>query len=434
MPKRTERLPDDDRTELLGYDELFVEKNRGGRNHYFAWMHDPDVDCCPQCGCPLIKNQNLFSKQYFDIITDRGHRRVISLTYGFYKYRCLNEKCRHVFAKEINFASRSDNVTYRLEKAVAQMVIAGYSYSLIQTHFQDAISRQAVGQIFHRWMEKKEKLRTLQNTPYSIAIISGMIEKNQYTIFLNLDDGIRVIEIILGDNTVDLIPVLRKMRTENVKTVLSDCNPVINDAITDFFPGALHIVPVELWFRTAEAAFRIFAHDKIKGCTVKNKDELIMTPRTELGFRVGDLNRLLNERPEIKPVYEDFTNLRELIERRGELWIYEELIEWADSAEPETKEQMLDTLVYLQAYRAEIEAQTQHRDEVPNRLNDYLSELETTLSQAKISSEETLKARVLYSVETDIQDWRGVPLETVTNTLQNMEIATKRKRRDPYEY
>jgi hypothetical protein len=28
---------------------------------------------------------------------------VISLEYGFHKWRCLDDRCRHIFAKEIEF-------------------------------------------------------------------------------------------------------------------------------------------------------------------------------------------------------------------------------------------------------------------------------------------------------------------------------------------
>ena len=433
MAKRTEHLPDHDRTELLGIDELFVEKHRGGQYLYYTRLHEPEMDCCPKCGCSMIKTHNLFSKSYYDILKQGGRHRVISIIYEFYKYRCLNASCGHIFAKEIHFASRDDKVTYRLENEVARMVIAGCSYGYIQDQL-DAVTRQAVGQIFHRWIAKKEKKRNQQFSPETLAMLSGMIDETRYTIFLALDDSIRVIEIIFGDESADIAAILRQINTKEVRTILSDCSPIINDAVADFFPQALHIVPAELWFRTAEAEFYDFAHERIKGSTVRRKDELIMTPRADLGYRVGDLNRLLDERPEVKPVYEDFASLRELIDRRGELWVYKELEEWAKEAHSETVEQMPATLYLLQAYRSEIEAQTQHRDAVPNRLNYYIHDLEAVLSNGKITSLEVLKARVLYSVETDLQNWRGVPITDVIDTLSKMELSTKRKRRDPYEY
>ena len=434
MAKRPRRRLDTDRTELLGLDELFVLNCRGDRNNFFAWQHEHELNCCPLCGGKAIKIQDHFAKTYFDYIVDSGHPRVIRLTHEFFKYRCLNAECRHIFSKEIGFASKYDNVTYRLENEIAHKVIEGYSYSLVQGLFQDTISRQAVGQIFHRWTQRKESARAIQDPPSSLAILTGQAGENRYTLFLNLDDGIRVFDVLLGVNSAEIGSVIRKL-VPGVETVITDCDPTINDAVADYLPSALHIIPVELWLLPAIELYRRYAHEIIKWCTVPQKKSLIMIPRFRITY--GDeyaLGRLLDARPDVKPAYEDYSRLRGLIERRGELWVYEELLEWADSVCDDTNDFLAPSLYLLQAYRSEIEAQTQHREAVPARLAEYVSELEDLLSQAKTFSEDILKARVLYAVDTDLQDWRGVPIQNVIQTLQDMDLATKRKRREPNEY
>ncbi len=434
MAKRPRRRLDTDRTELLGLDELFVLNGRGDRNNFFAWQHEHELNRCPLCGGNVIKIQDHFSKTYYDCIVDSGRPRVIRLTHEFFKYRCLNEECRHIFSKEIGFASKFDNVTYRLENEIARNVIEGYSYSLIQGQFQDTITRQAVGQIFHRWTQRKESARTFRKPPSSLAILTGQTKESRYTLFLSLDDGVRVFDVLLGVNSADIGAVVRKL-VPGVETVITDCDPTINDAVADFLPDSLHIIPVELWLRLAMVLYQEFTHVKIKWCPVPRKDSLIMIPRSRIAYRDEyDLERLLDARPAVKPAYEDYSRLRGLIERRGELWVYEELAEWADSVCDDTKDFMAPSLYLLQAYRREIEAQTQHREAVPARLAEYVSELEDLLSQAKTFSEDILKARVLYSVDTDLQDWRGVPIQDVIRTLQDMDLATKRKRRETNEY
>ena len=433
MAKRTHRPLDTDRTGLLGLDELYVLNGRGDRNNFFAWQHEHELNCCPLCGGKAIKIQDHFAKTYLDYIVDSGHPRVIRLTHEFFKYRCLNEKCRHIFSKEIGFASKFDNVTYRLENEIARKVIEGYSYSLVQGLFQDTISRQAVGQIFHRWTQRKESARAIQDPPSSLAILTGHAGENRYTLFLNLDDGIRVFDVLLGVDSADIGSVIQKL-VPGVGTVITDCDPTINDAVANYLPSALHIIPVELWLRPATELYQEFAHIKIKWCPVARKDSLIMIPRSRINRDEYDLERLLAARPEVKPAYEDYSRLRGLIERRGELWVYAELKEWADSVCDDTNAFLAPSLYLLKEYRSEIEAQTQHRKAVPARLAEYVSELEDLLSQAKTFSEDILKARVLYAVDTDLQDWRGVPIQNVIQTLQDMDLATKRKRREPYEY
>ena len=434
MAKRPRRRLDTDRTELLGLDELFVLNGRGDRNNFFAWQHEHELNRCPLCGGNIIKIQDHFSKTYYDYIVDSGHPRIIRLTHEFFKYRCLNEKCRHIFSKEIGFASKFDNVTYRLENEIAHKVIEGYSYSLIQGLFQDSISRQAIGQIFHRWTRRKESTRAIQNAPSSLAILTGQAGENLCTLFLSLDDGVRIFDILLGVNSADIRAVIRRL-VPSIETVITDCDPTVNDAVADFLPNALHIIPVELWFRPAADLYRRFAHEIIKWCPVPRKESLIMIPRSRITYSDEyALGRLLDARPDVKPAYEDYSRLRGLIERRGELWVYEELAEWADSVCDDTKDFMAPSLYLLQAYRSEIEAQTQHREAVPARLAEYVSELEDLLSQAKIFSEDILRARVLYSVDSELDDWRGVPIQDVIQTLQDMDLATKRKRREFYEY
>lgn len=434
MAKRPRRRLNTDRTELLGLDELFVLNGRGDRNNFFTWQHEHELNRCPLCGGNVIKIQDHFTKTYYDYIVDSGHPRVIRLTYEFFKYRCLNEKCRHIFSKEIGFASKFDNVTYRLENEIAHKVIEGYSYSLIQGLFQDTISRQAVGQIFHRWTQRKELARAIQDPPSSLAILTGQAGETLYTLFLNLDDGVRVFDILLGVNSADIGAVIRKL-VPGVETVITDCDPTINDAVADYLPDALHIIPVELWLRPAMELYQHFAHEKIKWCTVPRKESLIMIPRSRITYRDEyDLERLLAARPEARPAYEDYSRLRGLIERRGELWVYEELMEWANSVSEDTNDYLSSSLYLLQAYRNEIEAQTQHREAVPARLAEYVSQLEALLSQAKTFSEDILKARMLYSADADLQDWRGIPIEDVIRALSGLKTIDKRKRSDFDDY
>ena len=434
MAKRPKRHPDDDRTELLDQDELFVLKGRGDRNNYFAWLHEHEVDCCPLCGGKVIKIQDHFSNTYRDYVIDDGNPRVIYLIYEFFKYRCLNERCRHIFAKEICFASKNDNVTFRLEDAIAHKIIEGYSYSQVTELFQETISRQAVGQIFHRWQKRKEELRSIRTSPSSLAIVSGESKDGPYTLFLNLDDGIKIFDIQFGISSESIGQVLRRIDLASVKIVLSDCNPSINDAISDYLPGILHIIPVELWLLQAKESYRTFAHNTIKWSNIPRKDQLIMIPRSQVVYSDEyNLNRLLEARPKVKSAYDDYSRLMNLIERRDELWVFEELQEWADTTCDDIKECMALPLYLLEVYHNEIKAQTQYREVVPERLSDYLTELESLLSEAKVFSDAVLKARALYSVETDLKDWHGIPIETVIAALGDMNIAPKRKRRSQYD-
>ena len=315
MAKRIVRRWDEERTELLGQRELFVQEGKGGEYYYYAWLQEPEVETCPLCSGKAIKMQDLFSKTYQELIRKDDGSAVVTLEYGFHKFRCLNNECRHVFAKEIHFASRNDNVTYRLENEIARLVMSDLSYGAIHYQLQSSITRQAVGQIFNRWVRKKDELRKTLSPPSHIAIISGLTDRDRYTLILNLDDGIKVYDALYGVQSSDIAAVIRRIGSENIKTVLTDCDPTIVETVKDYLPNTDHVIPVHYWFKLVTDDFAAFTHDRIKWCTVPDKDELILQPETDLGYRVGNLERLFRERPAVKAPHKNFNDLRDLINR-----------------------------------------------------------------------------------------------------------------------
>ena len=417
MGKRIRRRWDLDRAELLGQPELSVERGKGGPDYFYGWNLDPDVDACPLCGGKVIKIQDLFSKTYKDIINEDGKKRVVSLEYGFHKWRCLNDQCRHIFAKEIEFASKYDNVTYRLEEEIASRVMQGHTYGEIFNQLQGSISRQAVGQIFNRWVRKREELRRLQSTPSRLAIVSAATQKDRCVLFLNLDDGIRVFDVLYGINSADIAAVIRKLDSAKVKTILTDCEEIIVAAAKDFFPGAIHIIPVEFWFKLVTADFSAYAHEMLKWCAVRGKDEKIMIPKELLGPMVADLEEIFAARPAIQQPYEDYNMLREIISNRDELWVYDELMEWCTSVGSEFADWLSVTIMQLEHYRQEIENHTHYRDEVPEPLSRLIDMLEIALESERFFSTEAIKAKLLYGVQTDLEHWTGIPFGDVLRFL-----------------
>lgn len=417
MGKRIHRHWDEERTQLLGQPELFVESNKGSPNYFYAWNLDPDIETCPLCGGEAIKMQDLFSKTYKDIINENGKKLVISLEYGFHKWRCLNEQCRHIFAKEIEFASKYDNVTYRLEEEIASKVMHGYTYGQIHNQLQSSISRQAVGQIFNRWVRKKEELRRLQYTPSRLAIISAATEKERCVLFLNLDDEIKVFDVLYGINSSEIAAVIRSLDTTKVKTILTDCEEIIVSVAKDFFPEAVHIIPVELWFKLVTEDFESFSHNVLKWCAVPGKDYKIMLPKALLGPMIADVQSIFDARPSIRQPYEDYNALREIISTRDVLWVYDELLEWSASVSGEFGDYLSVTIMQLEHYRQEIENHVNHRDDVPEPLSRQISMLEIVLKSKRFFSTEAIKAKLLYGTQTDFKHWTGIPFGDVLSTL-----------------
>ena len=376
MARRVARRWDEERTKLLGQNELFVQEGKCGERYFYAWLQEPEVESCPLCSGKAIKMQDLFSKTYQELIHKGDDSAVVTLEYGFHKFRCLNHECRHIFAKEIHFASRHDNVTYRLENEIARLVMSGLSYGAISDQLQSSITRQAVGQIFNRWVRKKDELRKMQSPPSCIAIISGLTDKDRYTLILNLDDGIRVYDALYGVQSSDIAFAIRRIGSGNIKTVLTDCDPIIVETVKDYLPSANHIIPVHYWFKLVSDDFAAFAHDRIKWCTVRDKDDLVLKPVSDLGFRGGNLERLFQERPSIVAPHKNYNDLRGIINRRDEMWVFEELREWIADLDPDFKACLSTTIEQLYLLNEEIDAHVHYRELVPEQMFTLTEELE----------------------------------------------------------
>lgn len=225
-----------------------------------------------------------------------------------------------------------------------------------------------------------------------MAIVSAATEKDRCVLFLNLDDGIRILDVLYGINSADIAAVIRTLDTAKVKTVLTDCEEIIVAAAKDFFPGAVHIIPVELWFRLVTADFEAFSHDVLKWCAVRNKDYKIMIPRAILGPLVADIQPIFDARPSIQKPYEDYNILREIISDRDELWVYDELLEWSECVGGEFGDYLSVTIMQLQHYRCEIENHVHHRDEVPEPLSRLVNSLENELKSMRFCTNSIKKS------------------------------------------
>lgn len=165
------------------------------------------------------------------------------------------------------------------------------------------------------------------------------------------------------------------------------------------------------------ADFEAFSHEALKWCAVRGKDFKIMIPKAVLGPMVADLQPIFDARPSIQQPYEDYNTLREIISNRDELWVYDELLEWCATVGSEFADYLSVTIMRLQLYRQEIENHVHYREDVPEPLSRLVDMLEIDLKSERFFSTETIKAKLLYGVQADLEHWTGVPIEDVLESL-----------------
>ena len=59
MARRAARRWDEERTKLLGQNELFVQEGKGGERYFYARLQEPEVESCPLCSGKAIKMRDL---------------------------------------------------------------------------------------------------------------------------------------------------------------------------------------------------------------------------------------------------------------------------------------------------------------------------------------------------------------------------------------
>ncbi len=435
MAKRISRPVESARTDLLAIEELFVVKGKGDENNYVAWLNDEIPDCCPACLGKEFRNHNLFSHTYTDYIKDDNGIRIITLRYEFYKYRCLNPECGRIFAKEIPFAAGRDNVTSRLEKLIADSVIHGSSYEEISNGFDGKLSRQAVGQIFNRWVHERDDRRTLVKLPEIIGVITGQLEENKYVLIISCDNDIRILDIMLGVDSSRILASLRRFGSNVSKCVLSDCDPTVYAAVKEALPGALHIIPAEMWLKLVREDFTLLSHDIMRWAEprIRNKQELVLAPKVaDEQYTSVELKRIFDARPQLKEPYQDYHYLRDLIMNRDFSWDITELDQWPEGIDYGFREQLSSTILQYDLYREEISRQQEHPEYVPDNLLSATDRLETVIQNRRSFSDEVLRAAVLYSIESDLEQWLGLEIEEVIRKLNELQNGSRR--RNIYDY
>ena len=147
---------DERRTKELDLPELLVVKGKGDRNHFFCILVPSKArPACPRCGNPVVRNQGNVHRNYLDVIRRGDDAALITVSLEFRKSKCEAPGCGCVYYPDFSFASPYARTTRRLYNAVVRMVLrGGCSYAEVAEELEGKLSRQVVGQFFHRRVEE----------------------------------------------------------------------------------------------------------------------------------------------------------------------------------------------------------------------------------------------------------------------------------------
>ena len=298
------------------------------------------------------------------------------------------------------------------------------------------LSRQAVGQIFNRWVHERDDRRALAKTPEVIGVITGQLEDNKYVLIISCDDGIRILDIMLGVDSSRIVASLQRFGSNDSKCVLSDCDPTAYAAVKEALPYAVHIIPAEMWLKLVREDFTMLSHGIMRWAEprIRNKQELILAPKVaDEQYTSVELKRIFAARPQLKEPYQDYHYLRDLIMNREFSWDITELDQWPEGIDNKFREQLDSTILQYNLYREEIFRQQEHPEYVPDNLLSATDRLEAAIQTRRSFSDEVLRAAVLYSIESDLDHWQGLEIEEVIRKLNELQVGSKRRNMYDYE-
>lgn len=137
---------------------VLVTVGKTARDYYNCVLAPSREDCCcPRCKGTYIRNQGNMNRCYLDAFLRDDDVAVVTISLKYRKSKCMSPNCGCVFYPEIPFASPYSKCTHRLEDAIVRLLLEeGSSYSTVSKELKGKLSRQAIGQIFHRRVRELE--------------------------------------------------------------------------------------------------------------------------------------------------------------------------------------------------------------------------------------------------------------------------------------
>lgn len=407
------------RTASLDIEELEVIADMGDDNTYYGVNSDSTLPACLRCKGANVRTQDRFKKTYKDVIQVNGKNQFISLIHIFYKYRCLNQDCHHVFPKPITFAHTEANITYRLQNKLIHYAMY-MSYSNATAYAGNHVSVQAVGQILKRWTAEKDEERGPLYSPKVLGLISCSSKKGKYVIAIDAgDDELHIIDVLPSVSSVAIVNLLNRMDVSAIDYILTDCTQTIVDTIKDRFPNVKILMDTDFLLTEIFNEFHQVLNKDGRQLYARDKRLYTKAPETlteEETENFEDIRRGKN-RERLNNAYTHMNLLRNLLSHD---WSVQDIMNWNAQVPDDCLDVFEFSSAIVDTYWDELHKYYLNQEVVQKDIYGRLKALNEIVSKFSSYSDEVLRARILYLSPADYKNtkWIGLPLNSA---LKNME-------------
>lgn len=405
-------------------DQLNIEEltaTHGDEYDVYAMNNDTAVPQCSECGM-RARNHGKFERQYYDYT--EGHMLV--LHYLFYKYKCTNPDCSvSIFQKPVDFAREGAHITNRLEDRIISYAMY-LSYMKVSEAIDAAVSKQAVGQILKRWINYKDEERGFSfETPSAVALFTCELKDDSYLIAINpLNSSLPILDVIPKAGTQGLELFFSHLDLKKLRYVITDCNPVVIDAIKIITPQTKILADIEALYAQAEDEYHSVVLEKTGHYRVNDRQLLYENPYTLDKESELKAYRILKEKPIVRVARKQFFDLDKKIHSQGFDVI--QLMDWLNETELNYEGGYAITRTIIKNYWNELMNFYLRRTNVNGELYKKIQKLNDLVKDFKSPSGDLLRARILYGwcigeqLKNPDQKWSGVPYEKILQTIKSL--------------
>lgn len=275
-----------------------------------------DFELCPKCG---FKSNVRCGKVSVTVREAPIREQPLWLKINKHRYYC--KSCRKPFTETVNCVWPKRRTTYHFRKSVARACDNYTSLSLVRKHHH--CSSGFLYKVHYETLKTKLNERKGMSWPTVLGIDEHFFSRRKgytefATVFCDLKKR-RLFEMCLGKDKKSIVEQVKHIPgRENVKTVVIDMSNGYRSLIKDFFPNAVIIADKFHMLRLITPALLKVRKDIHGHRQDLQRRRLLLKNREDLDYFVrSDVDKYLNQYPELDELYRIKERLREVYRCRG---------------------------------------------------------------------------------------------------------------------
>lgn len=194
-------------------------------------------DVCPHCSCERLRDKGYTPPQ--TLLYSVVNHEPVYIRFRKKKYQCLG--CKRYFRQSLPHVERGSRRYCHVffESLCKTLILADATIAGMARSFNLPIS--TLYREFKLWLKKREKSMASNPCPRVLGIDEKKFNKRlgYYTSLVDFDRGHRILNLIPGKSSADLLPALDSlMDRQRVELVFCDLCPTIRAIVRRAFPRA----------------------------------------------------------------------------------------------------------------------------------------------------------------------------------------------------